>query len=1026
MGEVRRRTALGGVGGAVVLAATTRPAWADPRDGPGPLRAERLTTEHLVNPLGIDETAPRFGWQLIGDGTGRAQSAYQLAVAGTPELLAAGTPDVWDSGKVGSAGQSAIRYTGPGLRSATRYHWAVRVWDEHGQAGPWSDPAWFETALLSERDWDGTAWIGSGVELTAAVRVGSQPTAFDLVALNPGHTLGQDFDSTGPLTALGVPLVATGAAPAGCTLTLRGHDPSGPVLAQRTLTGLTGESQQRLEFAEPLAPGRFYLELAEPRGQVSWRCDATDTYPGGSAYADGVAVTGDRLVVGIPPDPPANPLLRTEFDLPAPVASARLYLAGLGYAVAWANGSRVADFELSPLWTDYGSRVFYTTHDVTALLSKGRNALGIALGRGFFASRIPDAKGRDVAPWTAEPRLRARLDVTLADGTRRTFGSGADWRLTEGPATYEGVYAGESYDARRARRLDGWSSPGFPAEGWRAPAVVAGPGGKLRAFAGEHIRVGAPVEAAGVHTPVPGVRVFDFGVMLAGWARLRAKLPAGTTVRLRYGEKLGPDGRIPVGVPGGFDNPSLVGRFQVDEYTAAGLAEETWQPSGTFKGFQYVEVTGTTEPLELVAMNVGSDLPDTMDLRLEHPELQWLADAFARTARNNLRGLPTDSPAYSKLGWTGDTRFASQSMLYRFGMAGLFGKWLEDLRLGQAPSGEIPILAPLGATPNGGSPSPTWTGVYPQLVRQYWLIYGDSTVPERHFDAVRRYLGWLTGLLHNGISDESLGDWLPPGLLFPPEGGQLVGTAYVVVALRDGAALAELVGHPDLARTWLETAEQVTRRFNEQFYDAAAGVYRTSTTTAYRQTSNAVPLAFGLVPADRVKPVVAGLVSDVEGKGRHLDTGCVGALALPFALSDNGRADLAHAVLEQRDHPSYGYLRSLGATTLWEGWEETARSRDHFMHSGPVQWLVERVLGLEVLRPGWQRFRVAPRAFGTMARASIGLDTVRGRIDVAWRQEAGTATVDIGIPVNATAEVILPRARYELGSGRYRFTTPVG
>ena len=1030
--EVSRRGVLGGVAGMATVTALPSGGRVAAEGHDGRIRPVRLTTEHLANPLGIDVTAPRFGWRLEATGNDRAQTAYQIVVASTRNLLAQGQPDVWDSGRVASSEQSAQTFAGPPLRPRTRYYWTVRVWDEAGRPGRTSGVAWFETAMLSEREWTAD-WVGSGVVLPKPVRV-LGPSRYEQAVLEPGRTLGQSFVSAGPMTGVAVLLSVAKDAPSGCVMTLRRNDPTGAEVGRVELLDLEvdryGSAQGRLDFPAPVESGAYYLELSAPRGSVSWSSVGYDAYPDGTAYADGEPVAGDRWLFGLPPDPPADPLLRTEFDLGARVRSARLYVAGLGLAVPFVNGHRVGDDVLTPKTTDYDRRLLYATYDVTALLRPGGNALGLALGRGFFSSRSPDSDGTNLARWVAEPQARAQLEVTLADGHRVTVGTGQQWRLAEGPTTYDAVYAGESYDARRAERLDGWAAPGFDAEDWRPAAVVKSPGGRLEAFAGDPVRTQRPVRPVEVTRPADGVRVYDFGVVLSGWARLRGRLPEGARVGLQFGEKLRPDGRVEVGLAGGADNPSVDGRYQRDEYTASGRGVETWQASFTYKGFRYVEVTGTTQPVDLVAVPVWSDVADTMHIALDHPVLQWIADAFRQTALNGLHGHP-DIAATGKMGWTGAAFRAHQPMLYQFAMAGVFATWLEDLRLAQAPDGEIPLIAPQGETTGGMLLTPTSTGVYPSLVRRYWLTYGDRTVPERHFDAVRRYVGWLLGKLQDDISDDQFGDWYPPGVALgenpqAPEGGKLVATAFVIQSVRDATALADLLGHDDLAGTWRARALEITARFNEEFLDTGAGVYRTDVETAYRQTSNAVPLAFGLVPAAQVAAVARGLAADVEAKDRHLDTGAVGTGVLPYALSDHGRADLAHAVLGQRTYPSYGYLRGLGATTFWESWEATSRGNNDSTLSEPVRWLVERVLGVEVLAPGWRRFRIAPRAFADLPRASVALDTVRGRIEVAWRREGSAVVMDLRVPVNATAEVILPDGRQrELGSGRYRIEAPL-
>jgi alpha-L-rhamnosidase len=1021
MVQLSRRALLQGLVGGVALAAL--PVACGGTGSGAPLRPVRLTTEHVVDPLGIDTAAPRFGWQLEAPGTGRAQSAYRILVASRPELLP-GAPDVWDSGMVRSAEQSAQVYAGPPLRPRTRYHWTVRTWDETGKEGPAGGIAWFETAMLGQEEWT-AAWIGSGLVLPKAVRVlGPQPV--EPVALPPGGSLGQSITSDGPVGAVAVLLGVPTGETAECVLSVRRDGPDGELLASTPLRGLTGDKYRnapgRLDLVPPAAPGPLYVELSGARGSVAWMSSAEDAYEGGSAHVDGRAVAGDRWVHTIPPDPPANPLLRREFDLPAPVASARLYLVGLGHAVAHLNGERVGDTELTPATTDYDRRCLYSTHDVSALLRPGRNAIGVALGRGFYATRAPDTDGSDLARWVGEPRLRAQLEVDLVDGRRVSIGTGPDWRLTEGPTTYDGVFTGESFDARRAARLAGWSAPGFDDTGWRAASAVDGPGGDLVAYAGEPVRAGDPITPVAVTTPSAGVRLYDFGVLLAGWVHLRATLPAGTTVRLQYGEKLAASGRVDVGIPGGFENGSVAGRLQRDEYTASGDGEQTWQPSFGFKGFRYVEVTGTDEPLELVAVPVGSDLDETMQLRIEHPELQWIADAFRQTARNSLHGLPDQAPG--KLAWTSATYRAVTPMLYQFGMASVFASWLDDIRLAQAPDGEIPLIAPLGTPAGGMLLTPSSTGVYPFLVHRYWLTYGDRTVPQKHFDAVRRYTEWLLTKLRGDLADDRFGDWYPPrptGSPMAPEGGTLVGTAYVVATLRHAAALSDVVGDAGQAAAWRTRADEVARRFTDAFLDPRTGTYRTDVEAGYRQTSNAVPLAFGLVPAEHVERVVANLAADVEAKDRHLDTGALGTPALAYALSDHGRPDLAVAVLGQSSYPSYGHLRSLGATTFWESWEATSRGHNDTTLSEPVGWLVERAAGIEPLEPGWARFRVQPRVAGALPGARITLHTVRGRIDLAWRRQGEALALDLRVPVNAVAEVVLPDGqRRELGSGEHR------
>jgi len=115
-----------------------------------------LTCEYRANPIGIDVTAPRFGWRMDTARAGARQIAYRLRTAASPAELA--TP-AWDTGKVGSDQSTHVVYTGPKLSSRQRVYWQVTVWDESGVAVD-SDVAFFEIGLLRQSDWK-ARWIGS-------------------------------------------------------------------------------------------------------------------------------------------------------------------------------------------------------------------------------------------------------------------------------------------------------------------------------------------------------------------------------------------------------------------------------------------------------------------------------------------------------------------------------------------------------------------------------------------------------------------------------------------------------------------------------------------------------------------------------------------------------------------------------------------------------------------------------------------------------------------------------------------------
>lgn len=124
---------------------------------------ERLRVEDRDQPLGIYDPAPRLSWQLHSDQRAQRQSAYQIIVASSRELLAKNTGDLWDTGKVASSETFGIAYGGPPLRADARYFWRVRVWDGDNHESAWSESSWWQMGLLAPTDWK-SKWIGANAE----------------------------------------------------------------------------------------------------------------------------------------------------------------------------------------------------------------------------------------------------------------------------------------------------------------------------------------------------------------------------------------------------------------------------------------------------------------------------------------------------------------------------------------------------------------------------------------------------------------------------------------------------------------------------------------------------------------------------------------------------------------------------------------------------------------------------------------------------------------------------------------------
>ena len=64
------------------------------------VRIDRLSVEGRTDqPLGLDVTAPRLGWQLVADAGEKnvVQTRYEIQVASSRDLLAEGKADLWQA-----------------------------------------------------------------------------------------------------------------------------------------------------------------------------------------------------------------------------------------------------------------------------------------------------------------------------------------------------------------------------------------------------------------------------------------------------------------------------------------------------------------------------------------------------------------------------------------------------------------------------------------------------------------------------------------------------------------------------------------------------------------------------------------------------------------------------------------------------------------------------------------------------------------------------------------------------------------
>jgi len=1039
------------------------------RQAPSAIRGPTdLTVEYATEPLGLDVRRPRLGWLPTVEGRGIRQAAYQIQVATSPARLRDDQQPLWDSGKVTSSESRHVAYAGPALASRTRYYWQVRVWDGADRASAWSSPSWWEMGLLDETDWQ-AAWIGgrqardhdwSDLKVTFDFTLTETTLNFLFRARPVGKTYGETYNwqitrvdgtptlraqvrhypggsssNTEVTTLKEIPLPNI----AGSDLVGKRHRIVIEALGSEIKTWIDGTLIDTLED-DSQASGTIGVQAAAPNtalihqvsvavaGETVFHTDFannTNPFTAGRPTPDGLEINGgirgrgaDKDAV-LPISTPA-PLLRKDFDVPDEIATARLYVAAGGWPRILLNDRPIGAAALENGFTAYDKRVLYRTYDVTTLVREGSNALGVELGRGWYGVTVPNEWYWHMAAWHGNPTLRAQLEIRFANGTRQVVATDGSWRTTDGPTTYDSIYLGERYDARRMP--SGWQQAGYDDGAWTPASVVAGPAGALVAAQLEPIKVVDTIRPVAVAAPRPGTYVFDFGRIFAGWVQLRVSGPAGQTVSMVHAEKLTEDGTVePVG-------GLIDAQLQTDYYTLAGGGPEQWEPAFSYKGFRYVQVEGFpgTPTLDaLLGKVVHSSVASTGTFTSSNDLLNKIQQAARHTLLNNMHGFHTDTPTYEKNGWTGDAQASSLAAALNFDVARLWTKWMADFRDAQSEQGEIPEIVPTTAyygyedTPGWNfvwGPVPSWDAATFVLPWDLYHLYGDRQILDAMYDTQKRlvdytgtYINAANGYTYN-TTNRFLGEYAAAGPVGPVDATAVAYYFYMVDRL---AQSADLLGKTTDAATYRALANAVRDAYNARYWDAAQRYYRTLNAEAvpqpYAQTQNVLPLAFGMVPAGHEEALVRRLNDDLVARAYHLSAGIYATRYLMTILSDYGFTDTAFQVATRTDEPSWGWWIENGHATMFEGWSLNSRSYDHHYYGSISTWFYQRLAGIHPGAPGYAMLLIKPHVPAGLAQVSGSLDTIRGAVASAWTQAAdGTFELTVTTPGAVPTEVWVP------------------
>lgn len=721
-----------------------------------------------------------------------------------------------------------------------------------------------------------------------------------------------------------------------------------------------------------------------------------------------------------------NPLLRKNLILKNEVKSARLYIAGLGYSIAYINGQRVGNNMLDMPWTQYAKQIIYSTFDVTAMLNKGENAIGVMLGNGWYnpmpIKLFTQFNVRDVLT-VGKPCVKAQLRITYINGKTETVITDQSWKTGDGPILTNSVYLGEKYNARLEQK--GWNDIGFNDKNWTNAKIENGPAGQLVAQYIPPVRATKILKPVKITEPKPGVYLFDFGQNFAGVPRLKLKAPAGTTVIMRGGEDIHPDGTLNYytviagmlkemwnlnGGPGCPKDP-----INTNTYISKGSGDEIFTPEFTFSSFRYVEVTGLLQKPDLndlEGLRMNADLQESGSFECSNAMFNKIQDVTKWTFLSNVFSIQSDCPAREKLGYGADIVTTAEAFSYNYDMSSFYRKVVQDFANDVRPNGGMPEIAPnigINSESMGGDTgSPGWQLAFPYGLKVLHDFYGDISVVNKNYDVLKRQVDFMhsvtpTHIVEKCIADHASLDKKPVALS---------ATAFYYHHVLILIEFAQKLNITQDVATYQALANEIKTAFVARFLKVGTGVFDNGT-----QAAQLFALNYNLVPENERSAAVDHLMLEIFNKHKgHLSTGIFATKFIFDFFRTENRNDVAYTVANQREFPGWGNMLANGATTLYENWTypDLVDSQNHPMFGSISEWFYRSLLGINPLAPGFSKFEIKPQPTGDLTYAKGHYDAVVGRIVSDWRIEGTKFYLKVSVPANTTAMIYVPSLEKKL------------
>ncbi len=724
---------------------------------------------------------------------------------------------------------------------------------------------------------------------------------------------------------------------------------------------------------------------------------------------------------------PATKLWK-DFKVEKPLKEAFLIVTAHGLYQTSLNNVRIGEDELTPGWTSYNNRLLYQSYEVTEQIVQGTNTWSALVGAGWYKGDISYYRVHNF--YGEYAAFSGELILRYEDGSEESICTDSQFWGADSAILFSDIYDGEVYDAR----LEDWSGKdtGDTQEKCREVRIVEQDKEKLYPQSGCTVQIHEKVAVKDIFTTPKGEVVLDFGQNISGWVHFRVNGQRDETVELVCFETLDSEGNVYT------DN--LRTAKQMIQYICNGKGEEEYHPHFTFQGFRYVwvkEYPGEIYKDYFKALVLYSDMKETGIFSCSNPLLNQLQKNIVWGLKGNSIDIPTDCPQRDeRLGWTGDVQVFCNTACYLMDMYEFYRKWLCDLTVDQQEDGAVSHVVPDVLKLNQPDNFSGASGWGDAAVVLPWILYqetGDTAIIFQQYDSMKSWINFILNHTEDGIYSfgPQFGDWLA----LDAEEGSYHGTtpteytssAYFAYTCGLFVKMAGVIEKEEDCEKYNRIYEDTVRQFQGRYFlpDGQMSIQT--------QTAHVLALCFGLVPKQYRKQTIDRLLVLLDQRGMHLSTGFLGTPFIMHVLSENGCLKEAYELLLKKDFPSWLYQVEQGATTVWEHWDglkpdgsmwsADMNSFNHYAYGSIGKWLYEVCAGLkrDEKQPGYKHFYVEPHSGGGLWYAETRHLSEYGAIFVRWEIQGGYIVLDVEIPHNTTATIVLPKNSEVLEDNELKF-----